>query len=315
VLFADAPVMLLVDPADPAMAELVRRAEAGELSYPDERTRMASLTWLNFHAVAEGRVDPLKLLILAQAALAAGPDPTLCGLAGQVAAGSPGLTEAGIRLLEELVERLAPLDPLTAPDGERVLATRRAARSGLAALYQRAGQPDQAAAAAAAAEQDAALLARLQRHSHPATVGRQVCAICADKGRHSFDIWIGQKHFGKLLLSFRQPLKRCIRSRFRYAHHNAGVLLWKESFGNQNRQPHRQRHRPNRHHKCRKLMPQHKQKTAIIDRKHLGKAALKKSAQAAFRFRWLRSVWPQNVRAHRRCERQRKHRRHRNRDT
>lgn len=162
VLYADAPVMLLVDPADPAMGDLVRRAEAGELSYPDERTRLASLTWLNFHAVAAGRVEPLKLLLLAQAALAAGPDPTLCGLAGQVAAGSPGLHEAGIRLLEEVVGRLAPLDPLAAPDGERVLTTRRAARAALAALYQRAGQPDRAAAAAAAAEQDAALLARLQ---------------------------------------------------------------------------------------------------------------------------------------------------------
>lgn len=161
VLLADAPVMLLVDPADPAMAELLRRAEAGELSYPDERTRLASLTWLRFHALAAGRATPAELLAAARPALAAGPDPTLCGMVAQAAGGSAELNAAGTALLEEVVGRLAPLDPLTAPEGERALATRRAARAALATLYQRAGQGEQAAAAAAAAEQDAALLARL----------------------------------------------------------------------------------------------------------------------------------------------------------
>jgi hypothetical protein len=37
------------------------------------------------------------------------------------------------------VERSAPLDPLTAPDGERVLTTRRAAHVASVGLYQRAG--------------------------------------------------------------------------------------------------------------------------------------------------------------------------------
>lgn len=161
-LFMDPPVVLLVDPRDAGMASLLARAEAGELEYPDESTRLAATAWLRLAALPSGRSTAAEARGAVEAALTALPDPTWCHLLASLGGGSPEAAADAIRALDACVRRLEAVEPGRAPFGERLLLTRRAARGALANLHERAGRPEAAASHRAAADFDSGLLSRLR---------------------------------------------------------------------------------------------------------------------------------------------------------